>query len=139
MAIIDANDLILGRFATVVAKRALLGETMDIVNCEKAVITGNKKSILEKYKVRRARGIPSKGPFYPRRSDMLIRRTIRGMLPYKKPKGRDAYKRVKCHIGLPKELEGKQLETIDSANVSKVKTLRFVRLESISKLLGAKQ
>ena len=34
MAVIDAEDMILGRLAAVVAKRALLGENIDIINCE---------------------------------------------------------------------------------------------------------
>ena len=37
--IIDATELIVGRFATVAAKKALLGERIDIINCEKAIIT----------------------------------------------------------------------------------------------------
>ena len=36
--IIDAKNLVLGRMATVVAKEALLGEKIDIINCEKAVV-----------------------------------------------------------------------------------------------------
>lgn len=139
MAVVDANDLILGRLATVVAKRALLGESIDVVNCEKAVITGNRKTILDKYHAKRSRGIPSKGPFFPRRSDMLVRRTIRGMLPYKRPKGRDAFRRVKCHLGLPKEFEGKQIETFEEASISKLTTLKYVKLDNLSKSLGAKQ
>ena len=46
--IIDANNLILGRMATFIAKQALLGEDIKIVNCEKAVITGDRKEILLK-------------------------------------------------------------------------------------------
>ena len=48
--ILDATNLILGRMATAVAKKALLGEKIDIVNCENAVISGNKYQILERYK-----------------------------------------------------------------------------------------
>ena len=48
--IINAENLVLGRMAAVVAKQALLGEDINIVNCEKAVITGDKVSNYEKYK-----------------------------------------------------------------------------------------
>jgi large subunit ribosomal protein L13 len=137
MAVVDANDLVLGRMATQVAKRALLGEKIDVVNCEKAVITGDKKTILKKYQERRARGIPSKGPFFPRQADKIVRRTVRGMLPYKRPKGRDAFKRVKCHVGVPAEYEGK-LETLPNANISKLTSLKYIRVGELSKLLGAK-
>ena len=45
--IIDATNIILGRLASFAAKHALLGETIEIINCENAVITGNKKRTLE--------------------------------------------------------------------------------------------
>ena len=38
--IINAENLILGRMTTYAAKKALQGEEVDIVNCEKAIITG---------------------------------------------------------------------------------------------------
>lgn len=138
MVIVDAKDLILGRFAAIVAKRALLGETIEIINCEQAIITGNRKTILAKYQQKRARGIPSKGPFIPRKSDMLVRRTIRGMLPYKRPKGRDAFKRVMCHIGVPKQFEGKKTESFPEAHVSRLLFTKHIKLQDLSRSLGAK-
>jgi len=45
---------------------------------------GNRKDILNEFSSKIKRGNPFKGPFYPRRSDMIVRRTIRGMLPKKK-------------------------------------------------------
>ena len=47
--IIDANNLILGRLGTYVAKNALLGEKVDIVNCESCVVTGRRDRIFEDY------------------------------------------------------------------------------------------
>lgn len=138
MAIIDAKDLILGRLAAIVAKRALLGESIDIINCEETIITGNKKTILAKYAQKRARGIPTKGPFVPRRADMLVRRTIRGMIPYKRPKGSAAFKRVRCHIGVPPELEGKKAESVKEAHMSKLSYTKHIKIKDLSKSLGAK-
>ena len=116
--IIDANNLILGRMATFVAKQALLGEEISIVNCEKAIMTGNKQQILAKYKKKMSMGKPQKGPFVLRRVDMFVKKTIRGMLPYKQEKGLKAYKRVKCYVGVPDEFKEKKLETIENANVT---------------------
>ena len=48
--IIDAENLVLGRLASFVAKQALLGENIDIINCEKAIVLGDKKEILNSYK-----------------------------------------------------------------------------------------
>ncbi len=138
--IIDATDLIVGRMATKAAKLALLGEKVDIVNCEKAVISGNRREIIEKYKAKRDFGhTPFKGPYFPRSSDRFVKRVIRGMLPYKKSKGDKAFKRIKCYLGLPKEFENeKTIATIKEANFSKLPNLRYMRVGEVSKEIGAK-
>jgi large subunit ribosomal protein L13 len=136
--IIDATNLIVGRIATIVAKKALLGEKIDIINCENAVLTGSKKQILEKFKQRRDRGVPLQGPYYPRMPDMLVKRMIRGMLPWKRNRGRVAFKNIKCYIGVPEELKDKEATTIEEANISKVPSLKYVHIKNISKFLGAK-
>ena len=80
--IIDATNLILGRMAAFAAKKALLGEKVDIINCEKAVVSGSKRDVLARYKQKRER-TTIKGPFFPKVADRFVRRTVRGMLPYK--------------------------------------------------------
>src|SRR4030042_6558254 len=98
--ILDANNMILGRFASFAAKKALLGEKIDIINCEKAIITGDKKGVLHKYWYRaRDMGGPRKGPFLSRMPDRFVRRIVKGMLPMNKTRGKEAYKRVMCYIG----------------------------------------
>ena len=136
--IIDATDLILGRMATLVAKKALLGEKIDIINCEKALISGDKDYVIEKYKLRQARGNTFKGPFYPRKPNMFVRRTIRGMLPYKRENGKKAFERVKCYIGIPDDFRDKKAETIENANIKKLPSLKYVEVGRICKLIGAK-
>jgi len=133
---IDANNLILGRIATISAKKALMGERVDIINCEKAVITGSRREVLEKFKRRVKRGIPSKGPYYPKRADMLVRRSIRGMLPYKQEKGRKAFKRIRCYIGHPEKFKDKKIETVKKADFSKIPVLRYVRVGELCKEIG---
>lgn len=139
MKIINAENLIVGRIATIVAKQALLGEEIAIINCEKAVISGKKEDVIAKFKRKQEMGIPAKGPFSPKRSDLIVKRIIRGMLPYKQHKGREAFQRIKCYIGLPEEFNGKESETIEKANVSKMPNLKYVRIETISKIVGTKQ
>ena len=51
--IIDAKNLIVGRLSTFAAKKAMLGEKVDIVNCDLAVITGRKKWLIEEAKRKR--------------------------------------------------------------------------------------
>jgi len=83
MVVIDTKDLIVGRFATEVAKRALMGEKIDLVNCEKAIITGDKVSIFKKYKHRDEMGTPLKGLYLPKLPYRFVTRMIRVILPYK--------------------------------------------------------
>jgi len=104
--IVNAEGSIVGRLASYVAKKALSGETVIVVNAEKAIISGKKETILNKERRRlniRNLGNPRKGPFHQRRPDKYLRRVIRGMLPYKKPIGKSAYKRVMVYIGIPKD------------------------------------
>ncbi|MBU0471492.1 MAG: 50S ribosomal protein L13 [Nanoarchaeota archaeon] len=136
--IIDATNLILGRFATVVAKKSLQGEQIDIVNCEKAVIVGKKEKVLAKYRNTRERGAPLVGPYFPRMTDRFVRRTIRGMIPYKQPKGKEAFKRIMCYKGTPIDLQNKKIETIKEANVSRLSHTKYLTVETICKFLGGK-
>ncbi|WP_206205579.1 50S ribosomal protein L13, partial [Thermococcus sp. MV5] len=123
------------------AKMLLEGEEVVIVNAEKAIITGNREDIFAKYKQRtelRTRTNPRKGPFYPKRSDEIVRRTVRGMLPWKTDRGRKAFKRLKVYVGIPKEFEGRELETISEAHMSKLATPKYVTVGEVAKFLGGK-
>ena len=138
MAVIDASGLVLGRMASVVAKRLLMGESITIVNAEKAVIVGNKEDILERYKEKRSRGHRYKGPFFPKMPHLIVKRTIRGMLPWKNARGREAFKRLKVHIGIPEELSNAKLETIEEAKVDRAGSaaIKFLTVGEVSKFLG---
>ena len=136
--IIDAKDLLLGRMGTVVAKKALLGEAIDIVNCEESVLSGNKDKILSDYKETYDRGIPKKGPFHHKMPDRLVRRMIRGMLPYKKERGKEAYKRIRCFVGVPEDMKDQKMETIKEANADKLPTIKYTKVKDVCKYLGAK-
>ena len=135
VTVIDADKAILGRMCTNVAKRLLDGEQIAIVNSEKAIITGKKSAIKKRYKQKRDVGTYRKGPFFPRMPDQIVKRTIRGMIPYQTPHGRTAFKRLKCYIDIPKEFEGKKFETIKEAEKQPVD---FMTVEELSRYLGAK-
>ncbi len=137
MEVIDASDTILGRLATQVAKKALKGEEVVIVNSEKAVISGKKNYIFNKYLERRNRGTPQKGPFYPSRPDMIVRRTIRNMLPHKTERGRKALKNVNVFISVPEEFKKTDIKKIGK-EASKLKC-GYVYIEELSKYLGYKE
>lgn len=142
MRVIDATNLVIGRLASFVAKELLRGERIIIVNAEEGVISGSKDSVFQKYLERRQRKSlvnPARhGPFFPRRPEGIIRRAVRGMIPYKKTRGKEAYKNLRVYIGVPKEFGDKKQETIEDANVAKLKVPKFIKLKELSKLLGAR-
>ena len=133
--IINAEGLIAGKIAAYAAKQALLGEKVDIINAEKACITGSKKNLLENYAAKVKRGNPFKGPYFPTTPDRILRRTVRGMLPWKIHRGKDAYKRVMCYLGVPDGLQGKEVITLKQADIAKTKSLRYLTLAELSILL----
>lgn len=135
VTVIDAEGAVLGRLCTVVAKRLLNGEEIAVVNAEKAIITGKKTTIKEHYKMEREVGTYRKGPFYPRMPDRLVKRTIRGMIPYQSPHGRTAYHRLKCYIGIPIAFKNQPAEKIPSAQK---KVANFMTVQEVSQFLGAK-
>lgn len=133
-AIIDATGATLGRLSTNVAKRLLKGEEIAVVNSEKAIVTGKKTSIKAIYKQKRDVGTYRKGPFFPRTPDRIVKRTIRGMIPYQKPHGRTAFKKLRCYTGVPKEFEGKKFETVKEAIKEPVD---YMTIEELARYLGA--
>lgn len=98
--IIDGKEAVLGRLGTYVSKELLKGNEVAVLNSEQVIISGNKNS--EKQRLwtlrNKGRGGSLKGPKYIRSEDRLLKRKIRGMLPWDKPKGREAYKRLRCFI-----------------------------------------
>ncbi|GAB3685911.1 50S ribosomal protein L13 [Salinarchaeum chitinilyticum] len=131
--VVDARDAILGRVSSQVAERALDGETVAIVNAEDAVITGGREDILAKYRKRREIG-SDRGPAYPKRPDTIMKRTVRGMLPHKKQRGRDALSRVRVYVGNPNDQEA---ERLPDTSLDRLSNIRFVHLGEVSDELGA--
>jgi large subunit ribosomal protein L13 len=116
--VVDATGVILGRLASYVAKRILDGEEIVVVNAEKAVISGSKKYLLEAFKIRLGRrtlGSQTKAPKHPRRPEMYVRRVVRGMLPWKKPQGKIAYRRLEVYVGVPHALKEASTQTFPEA------------------------
>ena len=133
--VIDANGLILGRMASTIAKRLLQGESIIIVNAEKAVISGKRLSRVKEAKRKLEIGHPKKGPFHPRRPERIVRRTIRGMLPRRKPKGQQAYRRLRVFVDVPEELKGREIQTIPDAESEKLEC-PYITVGKLAKEIG---
>jgi len=136
--IIDASNLILGRLASFAAKRALRGEEVVVFNVENAVISGTKANIVEEAMRRlktRTLAAQYKAPTHPRRPDTYVRRVIRGMMPRKKAKGRNALRRVQVFIGVPEEYQGKSTVKIPGADASKLRC-QYITVGVLSEEIG---
>jgi len=136
VAIIDAENHIAGRLATVIAKRIMKGEEIVIVNAEKIIITGERDAVLAAYKQKKDLGNVKSGPFFPRRADLIMKRTVRGMIPWKTTSGRMAYRRLKVFVGVPKEFVDSPKEKVDVA--IKAGLTQYVTLSQIAEFLGSR-
>jgi len=133
--VIDASGLILGRMASIVAKRLLQGENIVIVNSEKSALSGKRLSKVKEAREYLEVGHPGKGPFHRRRPDRIIQRTIRGMLPRRIPKGQRALRRLRACLGVPDEFQNTKLETLPQASATNLKGPYFT-LGEFAKEIG---
>ncbi len=135
--VVDARDCIMGRVASQVAERALDGERIAVVNAEDAVITGDREDVFDTYRTRLQLGSDS-GPAYPKRPDTILKRSIRGMVPYKKPRGREAFENVRVYVGNPyDDDDDADAEILEGTSLDRLSNIRFVHLHEVSEQLGA--
>jgi large subunit ribosomal protein L13 len=125
ITVIDADGLILGRMASKIAKRLLEGEKLVVVNAEKAVISGRKKSKIIEAKEFLQVGGAGRGPYHYRRPDRIVRKTVKGMLPIRHPKGQQAYRRLRVYIGVPDDLKNERTDTVPEAQAKKLACPHF--------------
>ncbi len=130
MKVVDGKNAILGRLATYVAKEALKGEEVAVVNVEEIMISGNKRDIKERIEQKRRRvGSSQKGPKVSRSPEKFVKRVIRGMLPnHRTGRGKEAFKRIRCYVGVPEKF--KEVEKISLKHKSPIK---FVKIKEILK------
>ena len=138
VTVIDGKGLIYGRLASNVAEMIMAGEEVVVLNAEQIIITGERSEILKDFKNKVDRGDVSKrkGPFYPRRSDLLFKRCVRGMIPWMSSSGRDAFRRLYVFVGAPKQFEDSNKVRPEEAD--RAVTCKYVTLGEISEFLGSK-
>lgn len=136
--VVDVRDCILGRVASQIAERALDGERVAVVNAELVVITGSEEDVTEVYRQRLAVG-SDRGPAYPKRPDRIVKRSIRGMLPHKKPRGRQAMENIRVYLGNPyADDEGPEPTVLPDTSLDRLSTIQFVQLGDVCEQLGAR-
>ncbi len=131
---VNADGQIVGRMGSKIAKLLINGEEVVILNAEKAIFSGKKKSKVAEGHLFLEDGAPARGPFHYRRPDRFLRKTLRGMLPFKQPKGQSAYKRLKVFMGVPVEYKDKQMVSFVDAQASDLKGPRFTLGEFASEI-----
>lgn len=135
MNVINAEGRKLGRTCSKAVKKAMAGEKTHIINSEKAVVTGKKEDLIKIYRERfdlQDIGNPRKSPeMVSRRPDLFVKKTMKGMIPNEKKRGKKAQKKIKTHIGIPEELSDKAPEP-DNTNIS----TSYLTVEEICRELG---
>ncbi|RDI72839.1 50S ribosomal protein L13 [Halopelagius longus] len=131
--VVDARNCIVGRVASEVAQRALAGEKVAVVNAEDAVITGSEDDVMGVYRKRVEVG-SDRGPYYPKRPDRIFKRAIRGMLPYKTTRGREAFENVRVYVDNPFDEDG---DVLEDTSLDRLSNIKFLSLGEISEKLGA--
>ena len=139
MKIYNGENMILGRLASAVAKDALLGEEVRVINCRRIIISGRKVNTYALAKGHWDRkAYPLKSSKFSRMPDRFVRRTIRGMLPWRDTRGREAFRRIMCYNSVPPELVDKNAVSLAHASVKKLPNLKFVTMEQLCHQLGGK-
>jgi len=136
--VLDADRQILGRIASRAAKELLNGRSVAVVNADGAVVSGDKRMIIERYRTRlnlQDKANPEHSPYWPRRPDMLFKRIVRGMLPYRLPRGKEAYKKLLVFTGVPEGFKGKKALDLKGKDVRGM-YVRTTTLKELSQLLG---
>ncbi|MBN2478210.1 50S ribosomal protein L13 [Candidatus Micrarchaeota archaeon] len=136
MIIYDGTNMVFGRLASTISKELMKGEQVALINAEKVLVSGDEKFTSERYKTKRAlknKSNPEKSPKYPRVPHLLVKRMVRGMLPWKKAKGRNAYRMLKVYSGKPENIEGnvQVCEKCRPKNISK-----YITVKELCKHLG---
>tara|TARA_Y100000588_G_scaffold308660_1_gene333326 strand:- start:5652 stop:6134 length:483 start_codon:yes stop_codon:yes gene_type:complete len=143
----DATGKILGRLASQVAKEMIsarksgMQQRVIIINAEGAIVSGPRSKVFSDYRAKYKLNHARKGPYFPRMPDKIIKRTVRGMLPYQKnSSGRGALRDLRVMIGTPSNLSGEDLpeghQWGETGKIDRDLPNKFVRLGEISSHLG---
>jgi large subunit ribosomal protein L13 len=125
--VIDAEDKVLGRLATEIARRLRgkhkaeytphvdTGDYIVVINAEKVVVTGNK--FTDKM-YHRHTGYPgglksiSFDKLQAHKPEMIIEKAVKGMLP-KNPLGRDMFRKLKVFAGAEHDHAAQQPQVLE--------------------------
>ncbi|BAB67164.1 50S ribosomal protein L13 [Sulfurisphaera tokodaii] len=138
LVVVNAENQILGRMATHIAKLLIQGKRVVVVNAEKAIISGPRARVVRGYSlifsVRKFQNPEKNTIKRPRTPINIVKRTVRGMLP-KNKSGKMMFKNLIVFIGIPAEYKDKQMIRFEDADVKRLKG-KYITVGELSKLLG---
>lgn len=138
LIVVDGENQILGRLASEVSKLLLEGNRVIVINAERILLTGNRKSNLNHYLSKlkiSSRTNPIYGPYHARRPENIVTKTVRGMLPMRKSKGAIAFDRLRVFVGTPTEFEKASKTTFLKAKATKPFSF-YIKIEEVAEVLG---
>merc|ERR1712151_866378 len=123
--VVDGRDHLLGRLASIVSKELLSGQKVVVVRCELMCISGSLTRNRVKYaqfRRKRMNTNPRRGPFHFKAPARMVWRTIRGMIPHKTSRGKQALALLSTFEGVPPPFDKKKRMVVSAA-------LRVLRLK----------
>uniref|UniRef100_A0A7C2VDD7 50S ribosomal protein L13 n=1 Tax=Ignisphaera aggregans TaxID=334771 RepID=A0A7C2VDD7_9CREN len=138
--ILDADNAVLGRLASVTANLAKLGFKVHVVNVEKAVVTGDKKMVVDSYKLLfdvKTHKNPYKHAIHrPRHPINIFKRAVRNMLSKDSWLRIQLLKRVKAYLGIPEQFKSRHIIKILDCDASYLGRRKVVSVATIARELG---
>jgi large subunit ribosomal protein L13 len=138
--VIDGRGHIAGRLASIVSKLLLKHKRVTVVNAENILVSGTRARVRDELlaKLEISSVVhPKHGPFHPRTPSTIFSRTVRGMIPRRKPSGIEALKRLRVYEGQPQQFKNVHLTTFKEAMATR-QTSYYVSLAEVAALVGWK-
>ena len=140
VVVVNGDGHVAGRLSSRVAKMLLDGDHVYVVNSEKILISGKRDTVLRAWlkKLEISSVVnPKHGPFHPRTPNGILTRMIRGMIPRRKTKGVEAFRRLRVYVGIPAHYRPMSQTYFDDAKALKHRSY-YVSLGQIASALGWK-
>ena len=137
---IDAAGQIVGRMSSQIAKLLLSGNSVVVVNADKALFSGHRSNVMGDFLDRLTIASvvhPKHGPFHPRTPAGILSRTIRGMIPRTKSSGVSALRRLRVYEEIPKGMDKVTFTNFDEAKATKPLAY-YVPLGEVAERIGWK-
>lgn len=124
LIVVDCRGHLMGRMASIIAKAILSGQKVVAVRAELLEISGamwrNKIKQAQFMKKRTATN-PKRGPIHSHSPARMLWRVVRGMIPHKTARGKEAMLRFKAFEGIPHPYDRMKRKVIPDA----LRTLRL--------------